>query len=151
MPGMQQADLPVIEKEKMETAYALWMASAGTVAWVMYQKFCNSPAFTAARKRLETVWHPSQGQPWQTGSSLIQMHSSVRCTNTFIGNAGAGINGNETPLQVLHELGRRAQTKLTCGFSAGGGKMAVYRSSSYKYWKPVPETTRLNLCGIQSS
>ena len=31
------------------------MASAGTVAWVMYQKFCNGLPYYV-RKRLETVW-----------------------------------------------------------------------------------------------
>ncbi len=32
------------------------MASAETVAWVMYQKFCNSLPYYPAGKRLETVW-----------------------------------------------------------------------------------------------
>ncbi len=32
------------------------MASAGTVAWVMYQKFCNGLPYYRQEKGLETVW-----------------------------------------------------------------------------------------------
>ena len=42
-PQCRLQDIPVIKKGKDGRAHMLYgMASAGTVAWVMYQKFCNS-------------------------------------------------------------------------------------------------------------
>ena len=41
-PQCRLQDIPVIKKGKDGRAHMLYgMASAGTVAWVMYQKFCN--------------------------------------------------------------------------------------------------------------
>lgn len=41
-PQCSLQDIPVIKKGKDGRAHMLYgMASAGTVAWVMYQKFCN--------------------------------------------------------------------------------------------------------------
>lgn len=89
------------------------MASAGTVAWVMYQKFCNAlPYF-----RQEKDWK-------QYGASITR----ATMANWVIQNSEAFFSpmyeyfhrkllerefamADETPLQVLHEPGRRAQTK----------------------------------------
>ena len=45
-PQCKLQDIPVIQKGKDGRAHMLYgMASAGTVAWVMYQKFCNGLPF----------------------------------------------------------------------------------------------------------
>ena len=45
------------QKGKDGRAHMLYgMASAGTVAWVMYQKFCNGLPYYPSGKGLETVW-----------------------------------------------------------------------------------------------
>ena len=55
-PQCRLQDIPVIKKEKMARAHMLYgMVSAGTVAWVMYQKFCNGLPILPSGKGLETV------------------------------------------------------------------------------------------------
>ena len=115
------------------------MACAGTVAWVMYQKFCNAlPYF-----RQEKDWK-------QYGASITRKTMA----NWVIQNSEAFFlpmyeyfqrkllerefaMADETPLQVLHEPGRRARHSLTCGCSAAG-KMVYRRSSSINTQKPEP-------------
>ena len=47
-PQCKLQDIPVIKKGKDGRAHMLYgMASAGTVAWVMYQKFCNCLLYTS--------------------------------------------------------------------------------------------------------
>lgn len=43
------------------------MASEGTVAWVMYQKFCNSLPYSVRKKTGSSMVLLSPRQQWQTG------------------------------------------------------------------------------------
>ena len=109
-----QHGIPVIKKGKDGRPHMLYgMACAGTVAWVMYQKFCNAlPYF-----RQEKDWK-------QYGASITRKTMA----NWVIQNSEAFFlpmyeyfqrkllerefaMADETPLQVLHEPGRRAQTQ----------------------------------------
>lgn len=113
-PQCSQHGIPVIKKGKDGRPHMLYgMASAGTVAWVMYQKFCNAlPYF-----RQEKDWK-------QYGASITRKTMA----NWVIQNSEAFFlpmyeyfqrkllerkfaMADETPLQVLHEPGRRAQTQ----------------------------------------
>ena len=113
-PQCSQHGIPVIKKGKDGRPHMLYgMACAGTVAWVMYQKFCNAlPYF-----RQEKDWK-------QYGASITRKTTA----NWVIQNSEAFFlpmykyfqrkllerkfaMADETPLQVLHESGRRAQTQ----------------------------------------
>lgn len=113
-PECSKRDIPVIKKGKDGKPHMLYgMASAGTVAWVMYQKFCNSLPYC----RQEKDWK-------QYGAAITR----ATMANWVIRNFEAFFRpmyeyfhrkllernflmADETPLQVLHEEGRRAQTK----------------------------------------
>lgn len=113
-PECSKRDIPVIKKGKDGKPHMLYgMASAGTVAWVMYQKFCNSLPYC----RQEKDWK-------QYGAAITR----ATMANWVIRNSEAFFRPmyeyfhrkllernflmtDETPLQVLHEEGRRAQTK----------------------------------------
>ena len=113
-PQCSQHGIPVIKKGKDGRPHMLYgMACAGTVAWVMYQKFCNAlPYF-----RQEKDWK-------QYGASITRKTMA----NWVIQNSEAFFlpmyeyfqrkllerefaMADEKPLQVLHEPGRRAQTQ----------------------------------------
>lgn len=113
-PDCGKRDLPVIKKGKDGRPHMLHgMASAGTVAWVMYQKFCNSLPYS----RQEKDWK-------QYGIAVTR----ATMANWVIGNSEEFFRpmyeyfhrkllkrrflmADETPVQVLHEPQRRAQTK----------------------------------------
>ena len=113
-PECSKRDIPVIKKGKDGKPHMLYgMASAGTVAWVMYQKFCNSLPYC----RQEKDWK-------QYGAAITR----ATMANWVIRNSEAFFRpmyeyfhrkllernflmADETLLQVLHEEGRRAQTK----------------------------------------
>lgn len=113
-PECSKRDIPVMKKGKDGKPHMLYgMASAGTVAWVMYQKFCNSLPYC----RQEKDWK-------QYGAAITR----ATMANWVIRNSEAFFRpmyeyfhrkllerdflmADETPLQVLHEEGRRAQTK----------------------------------------
>ena len=113
-PDCGKRDLPVIKKGKDGQPHMLHgMASAGTVAWVMYQKFCNSLPYS----RQEKDWK-------QYGVAVTR----ATMANWVIGNSEEFFRpmyeyfhrkllkrrflmADETPVQVLHEPQRRAQTK----------------------------------------
>ena len=135
-PECSKRDLPVIQKGKDGKPHMLYgMASAGTVAWVMYQKFCNSLPYC----RQEKDWK-------QYGASITR----ATMANWVIRNSDAFFRpmyeyfhrkllerefamADETPLQVLHEPGRRAQTKsymwLFRSGEDGGAPIILYRYS----------------------
>lgn len=113
-PECSKRDIPVMKKGKDGKPHMLYgMASAGTVAWVMYQKFCNSLPYC----RQEKDWK-------QYGAAITR----ATLANWVIRNSEAFFRpmyeyfhrkllernflmADETPLHVLHEEGRRAQTK----------------------------------------
>ena len=111
------------------------MASAGTVAWVMYQKFCNGLPYY----RQEKDWK-------QYGVEITR----ATMTNWVIRNSEAFFlpmyeyfhrkllergfaMADETPLQVLHEPERRAQIKsymwLFRSGEDGGPPIILYKYS----------------------
>lgn len=116
-PSCEKSDdreLPYIFKGKTGKPHMIHgMASAGTVAWIMYQKFCNSMPFY----RQEADWK-------QMGITI----SRASMANWTIQNAAeffqpmydffhrklmerGFLMADESPVQVLHEEERRAQTK----------------------------------------
>lgn len=135
-PECSKRDLPVIEKGKDGKPHMLYgMASAGTVAWVMYQKFCNGLPYC----RQEKDWK-------QYGAAITR----ATMANWVIHNSEAFFlpiyeyfhrkllergfaMADETPLQVLHEPGRRAQTKsymwLFRSGEDGGPPIILYKYS----------------------
>lgn len=135
-PECSKRDLPVIKKGKDGKLHMLYgMASAGTVAWVMYQKFCNGLPYC----RQEKDWK-------QYGAAITR----ATMANWVIHNSEAFFlpmyeyfhrkllergfaMADETPLQVLHEPGRRAQTKsymwLFRSGEDGGQPIVLYKYS----------------------
>lgn len=135
-PECSKRDLPVIKKGKDGKPHMLYgMASAGTIAWVMYQKFCNSLPYC----RQEKDWK-------QYGAAITR----ATMANWVIRNSEAFFRpmyeyfhrkllersfamADETPLQVLHEEGRRAQTKsymwLFRSGEDGGVPIILYKYS----------------------
>ena len=135
-PECSKRDIPVIKKGKDGKPHMLYgMASAGTVAWVMYQKFCNSLPYC----RQEKDWK-------QYGAAITR----ATMANWVIRNSEAFFRpmyeyfhrkllernflmADETPLQVLHEEGRRAQTKsymwLFRSGEDGGIQIILYKYS----------------------
>ncbi len=113
-PECSKRDIPVIKKGKDGKPHMLYgMASAGTVAWVMYQKFCNSLPYC----RQEKDWK-------QYGAAITRATMAswvIRNSEAFFRpmyeyfhrklSERNFLMADETPLQVLHEEGRRAQTK----------------------------------------
>lgn len=113
-PVCNEYEIPVIVKGKDGHPHMLHgMASAGTIAWVMYQKFCNSlPLY-----RQEKDWK-------QYGVSITR----ATMANWIIQNSveffqpmyeffhrklleRSFVMADETRVQVLHEPERRAQTQ----------------------------------------
>ena len=135
-PECSKRDLPVIKKGKDGKPHMLYgMASAGTVAWVMDQKFCNGLPYC----RQEKDWK-------QYGAAITR----ATMANWVIHNSEAFFlpmyeyfhrkllergfaMADETPLQVLHEPGRRAQTKsymwLFRSGEDGGQPIILYKYS----------------------
>ena len=135
-PECSKRDLPLIKKGKDGKPHMLYgMASAGTVAWVMYQKFCNGLPYC----RQEKDWK-------QYGAAITR----ATMANWVIHNSEAFFlpmyeyfhrkllergfaMADETPLQVLHEPGRRAQTKsymwLFRSGEDGGPPIILYKYS----------------------
>ena len=135
-PDCGKRDLPVIKKGKDGRPHMLHgMASAGTVAWVMYQKFCNSLPYS----RQEKDWK-------QYGIAVTR----ATMANWVIGNSEEFFRpmyeyfhrkllkrrflmADETPVQVLHEPQRRAQTKsymwLFRSGEDGGPPIIIYKYS----------------------
>lgn len=110
----KEAALPQIKKGKDGRAHMIHgMASASTVAWIMYQKYFNGmPLY-----RQERDWKQCGANISRTTLSnwiianaqdfFTPMYSCFR--KKLLGRSFA--MADETPVQVLHEPGRRAQTQ----------------------------------------
>ena len=135
-PQCRLQDIPVIKKGKDGRAHMLYgMASAGTVAWVMYQKFCNGLPYY----RQEKDWKQygveitrATMANWVIRNSeafFLPMYEYFHRKLLERGFAMA----DETPLQVLHEPERRAQTKsymwLFRSGEDGGPPIILYKYS----------------------
>lgn len=135
-PECGRRDLPVIKKGKDGRPHMLHgMASAGTVAWVMYQKFCNSLHYC----RQEKDWK-------QYGVAVTRTTIAnwvIRNSEEFFRPMYEYFHrkllkrefamADETPPQVLHEPERGAQTKsymwLFRSGEDGGPPIILYKYS----------------------
>lgn len=113
-PECKRKDFPTIKKGKDGKAHMLYgMASEGTVAWVMYQKFCNSLPYYRQEKDWEqygaSITQATMAN-WVIRNSEAFFHPMYKYFHRKLLERGF-VMANETPLQVLHEAGRRAQTK----------------------------------------
>ena len=86
-PQCRFQDIPVIKKGKDGRAHMLYgMASAGTVAWVMYQKFCNGLPYY----RQEKDWKQYGVEITRATMANWVIRNSEAffflCTNTSTGN-----------------------------------------------------------------
>ena len=106
------------------------MASAGTVAWVMYQKFCNSLPYYRQEKDWEqygaSITRATMAN-WVIRNSEAFFHPMYKYFHRKLLERGF-VMADETPLQVLHEAGRRAHIRryLTDAVPQGK-KLAVLR------------------------
>ena len=135
-PECSKRDLPVIKKGKDGNPHMLYgMASAGTVAWVMYQKFCNGLPYC----RQEKDWKQYGAAITRATMSNWVIHNSeafflpmYEYFHRKLLERGFAM-ADETPLQVLHEPGRRAQTKsymwLFRSGEDGGPPIILYKYS----------------------
>lgn len=149
-PECSKQDVPVIKKGKDGNPHMLYgMAAVGTVAWVMYQKFCNSLPYCRQEK------------DWKQYGAVI---TRATMANWVIRNSEAFFRpmyeyflrkllersfamSDETPLQVLHEEGRRAQTKsymwLFRSGEDGGVPITLYQYSPTRAgYNKVPDAKR---------
>ena len=113
-PECKRKDFPTIKKGKDGKAHMLYgMASAGTVAWVMYQKFCNSLPYYRQEKDWEqygaSITRATMAN-WVIRNSEAFFHPMYKYFHRELLERGF-VMADETPLQVLNEAGRRAQTK----------------------------------------
>lgn len=113
-PECKRKDFPTIKKGKDGKAHMLYgMASAGTVAWVMYQKFCNSLPYYRQEKDWEqygaSITRATMAN-WVIRNSEAFFHPMYKYFHRKLLERGF-VMADETPLQVLHEADRRAQTK----------------------------------------
>lgn len=89
------------------------MASAGTVAWVMYQKFCNSlPYYRQEKdwKQYGAAITRATMANWVIRNSEAYFRPMYEFFHRKLLKRGFAM-ADETPLQVLDEPGRCAQTK----------------------------------------
>lgn len=113
-PECESNEFPCIHKGKDGKSHGLYgMISAQTLAWLIYQKFCNSLPFY----RQEKDWE-------QYGVSVTRATMAnwvIRNSNAFFKPMydffrrklleREFLMADESPLQVLHEPERRAKTK----------------------------------------
>lgn len=111
----KEAEVPYIVKGKEGKLHMMYgMASAGTVAWVMYQKYVNSlPLYRQEQdfKRLFGI-DISRGTIAKWIINNAEQSFAPMC-DYFRRRLIAGMYAmaDETPVQVLKEPGRRPQTK----------------------------------------
>lgn len=113
-PACNDYGVPVIKKGKDGQPHMLHgMASAGTVAWVMYQKFCNSLPFYRQEKDWKqygvAITRATMAN-WVIQNSEEFFQPMYDFFHRKLLERGF-LMADETPLQVLHEPQRRAQTK----------------------------------------
>ena len=110
----KKAAVPTIVKGKDGKAHMMYgMASASTVAWVVYQKYCNGMPLYRIEQDLDRLgakvsratlanWIIKNTEAFFT--PMYEYFHRKLLTRSFA-------MADETPVQVLHEPERRAQTK----------------------------------------
>ncbi len=132
----QNAVTPNIVKGKDGKAHMVYgMASASTVAWVVYQKYCNGMPLYRIGQDLERLgtkisratlanWVVKNGEAFFTPMYDF-FHRKLLGRNFAM--------ADETPVQILHEPERRAQTKsymwLFRSGEDGGVPVILYKYS----------------------
>ena len=113
-PECNNDDVTVIKKGKDGHAHMLHgMAAADTIAWVMYQKFCNSLPYTRQEKdwaQYGVAITRATMANWVIRNTLDYFTPMYNYFHRQLLKREFAM-ADETPLQVLHEPGRRAQTK----------------------------------------
>ena len=111
---MDDAVSPTIVKGKDGKAHMMYgMASASTVAWIIYQKYCNGMPLYRIEQDLGNLgvkigratlsnWVIKNGTAFFT--PMYEFYHRKLLERGFA-------MADETPVQILHEPGRRAQTK----------------------------------------
>ncbi len=120
------AEHPYIVKGKDGHPHMLYgMASAGTVAWVMYQKYVNSLPLYRQEKDFQRLYgiNISRGRiaKWIINNAKDFFSPMCDYFHRKLINSRYAM-ADETPVQVLKEPGRKAQTK---------SYMWVFRTSEY--------------------
>lgn len=135
-PECNNDDVTVIKKGKDGHAHMLHgMAAADTIAWVMYQKFCNSLPYTRQEKDWEqygvAITRATMAN-WVIRNTLDYFTPMYDYFHRQLLKREFAM-ADETPLQVLHESGRRAQTKsymwLFRSGEDGGFPIILYKYS----------------------
>ena len=111
----KEAEVPYIVKGKEGKLHMMYgMASAGTVAWVMYQKYVNSPPLYRQEQDFKRLFgiDISRGTIAKWIINNAEQSFAPMC-DYFRRRLIAGMYAmaDETPVQVLKEPGRRPQTK----------------------------------------
>lgn len=133
---MQQTGSAGHKKGKDGKPHMLYgMASAGTVAWVMYQKFCNSLPYCRQEKDWKqhgaAITRATMAN-WVIRNSEVFFHPMYEYFHRKLLESSFAM-ADETPLQVLHEEGRRVQAKsymwLFRSGEDGGVPIILYKYS----------------------
>ena len=109
------AEVPYIVKGRDGYPHMLHgMASAGTVAWVMYQKYVNSLPLYRQEKDFKMLYGVDICRGTIASWIIDNAEAYFKPLCSFFQRrlvAGRYAMADETPVQVLKEPGRRAQTK----------------------------------------
>lgn len=166
---------PVCNKEATEAGEGVFVKDEGTpalvpgsyaseplVAWTMYQKFANGMPFYRQSKDME--------QLGAVISRTTMAEWSIRCSQEYLRPVydyfhrlllkRSFLMADETTVQVLHEDGRRAQTKsyvwLMRTGEDGGHKIILYRytatragSNAARFLEGIAKGTYLMVDGYQ--
>ena len=107
--------LPYIVKGKDGKPHMMkGMASASTVAWIMYQKYCNSNPLYRQEKDWENLYGLKVSRATFANWVIDNAEEFFRPVYSELKRqmlARKFLMGDETPIQVLHEPDRKAQTK----------------------------------------
>lgn len=90
------------------------MASASTVAWIMYQKYCNSNPLYRQEKDWENLYGLKVSRATFANWVIDNAEEFFKPVYSELKRqmlARKFLMGDETPIQVLHEPDRKAQTK----------------------------------------
>lgn len=135
-PECEQNEFPCIYKGKTGKAHALYgMVSPETLAWLIYQKFCNSlPLYRQEKdwKQYGVSITRATLANWVIKNSMqyLKVMYDFFCRKLL---EREFLMADESPLQVLHEPERRAQTKsymwLFRTGEDGGAPIVIYQYS----------------------
>ena len=113
-PKCEEDELPFIHKGRDYYTHRLHgMASASTIAWVMYQKYCNCLPLYRQEKDWQQYGFPA-GRATLARWIIKNAEEFIEPLYKYFGREilkRTFLMADETPVQVLKEPGRRAETK----------------------------------------